>query len=316
MERAARQWIRALRGPRSQVAMSRRLGYRGNVLAKWEGGQRYPSFGEVLRASARVGIDVSAALRRFHAPSAATWDPAEPERIDAWLRSLQGRTPQALIAERTGLSRQQVGRLLSGRTAGRLPMVMQVVDALTGRLPELVGELVPLEEVPELAREGQSRRALARLAFEHPWSPAAQAWLACRGDVDAQVATAALARDLGLSDDLAAGLIEALVSAGVARVERGRLRKVAPPASVEVAATPEDMARLRAHWAAVSSARMGRGATGDLFSFNVFAVGQEDLKRIQEAQRRFYREVRAIVAESPPETVALLVVHTAPLVGG
>ncbi|MCB9684476.1 MAG: hypothetical protein H6738_05285 [Alphaproteobacteria bacterium] len=296
--------------------MSRRLGYRGNVLAKWEGGQRYPTFGEVLRASARVGIDVGAALRRFHAPSAEAWDPAEPERVDGWLRALQGRTAQALVAERTGLSRQQVGRLLSGRTAGRLPMVMQVVDALTGRLPELVGELVPLEEVPELAREGQSRRALARLAFEHPWSPAAQAWLACRGEVDADGAATALGRDLGLPEELAAGLIEALVGAGVARIERGVLRKVAPPASVEVAATPEDMARLRAHWAGVSAGRMARGAVGDLFSFNVFAVGHDDLKRIQEAQRRFYREVRAIVSESPPQTVALLVVHTAPLVGG
>ena len=53
-----------MRGKRSQVALSRRLGYRGNVVAKWEGGSRSPTFGEMLRACARIGIDVPGALRR------------------------------------------------------------------------------------------------------------------------------------------------------------------------------------------------------------------------------------------------------------
>jgi transcriptional regulator with XRE-family HTH domain len=314
MDDAARQLIRAIRGRRSQVAFSRWLGYRGNVAAKWEGGQRFPSFGETLRACGRVGIDVPAALRRFHEPSAAAWDPAQPEAVDAWLASLQGRTSQALLAERSGLSRQQVGRLLSGRTAGRLPLVMTLVDAMTGRLPDLIAELVSIDLVPALAREARVRQALARLAFEHPWSSAAQAWLGSRGEVRASTAAAALAGDLGLDEEHASRLIGALVEAGVAEVAGGRLRP-APPASVEVSATPEDLQRLRAHWASVSAARMARGAPQDLFSFNVFTCSREDLEKIRQAQRRFYREVRAIVAESPPEVVALLVAHTAPLVG-
>ena len=81
MDEAARQMLRALRGRRSQVALSRWLGYRGNVVAKWEGGQRFPTFGETLRACGRVGIDVPDALRRFHAPSAGAWDPADPQDL-------------------------------------------------------------------------------------------------------------------------------------------------------------------------------------------------------------------------------------------
>lgn len=293
--------------------MSRRLGYRGNVVAKWEGGQRSPTFGEVLRAHLRIGVDVARALRAFHAPSAAAWDPAVPEAIAPWLRALQGQTSQALLAERTGLSRQQVGRLLSGRTQGRLAMVMAVVDAMTGRLPDLVAELVPIEQVPELARAAQVRQALSRLAFAYPWSPAAQAWLGCRREVRASTAADALAHDLGLELPAAEELVGALVEAGVAEVARGRLRP-GSPASVEVRATEDDMGRLRAHWAKVSADRMARRAGDDLFSFNVFAVGRDDLARIRQSQRRFYREVRAIVAESPPEVVALLVVHTAALV--
>jgi transcriptional regulator with XRE-family HTH domain len=305
--------LRALRGHRSQVALSRWLGYRGNVAAKWEGGQRFPTFGEVLRASGRVGIDVAAALTRFHAPSAAAWDLAHPEEIAGWLRALQGQTSQALLAERSGLSRQQVGRLLSGRTRGRLPVVLTLVDALTGRLPDLVGELVPIERVPALAQQVRVRRALSRLAFAYPWSAALGPWLDTRKDVRSADAADTLAADLGLPLEDAATLIDAMVEAGAAQVVRGRLRP-APPASVEISATDEDVKRLRTHWANVTAERTARAAAGDLFSFNVFAVSRADLAKIRESQRRFYREVRAIVADSPPEVVALLVVHTAALV--
>lgn len=312
MEEAARQLIRAMRGARSQVALSRRLGYRGNVVAKWEGGQRSPTFGEVLRACVRLGVDVPGALRRFHAPSAPAWDPSAPEEIAPWLRALQGRTSQALLAERSGLSRQQVGRVLSGRTQGRLPMVMTLVDALTGRLPDLIGEIVPMDQVPLLARQAHVRQALSRLAFAHPWSPAAQAWLGSEGAIRSSIAAERMSHDLGLALPEAEALIAALVEAGVAEIADGKLRP-APATTVEVSATDEDLRRLRAHWARVGADRMERHAAGDLFSFNVFAVSRSDLAKIRESQRRFYREVRAIVAESPPEVVAMLIIHTAAL---
>lgn len=313
MEKAASQLLRALRGTRSQVAFSRRLGYRGNVVAKWESGQRFPTFGEVLRAAGRAGVDVPAALRAFHAPSAGSWDPARPDALGGWLRALRGQTAQAAVAERTGLSRQQVGRLLSGRTRGRLPQVLALVDGMTGRLPDLVAALVPIEAVPALARQAAVRQALARLAFAHPWSPAAQAWLGTRGEVPAATAAFSLATDMRLPPATAEALVGALVEAGVAEVVRGRLRPRSR-ATVEIGASADDVKRVRAHWARVSAERMADQPAEDLFSFNVFAASREDLARIQQAQRRFYREVRAIVADSVPEVVGLLVVHTAALV--
>jgi hypothetical protein len=310
MQLAARQLMRAIRGHRSQVAFSRRLGYRGNVAAKWEGGHRFPTFGEMLRASSRTGVDVAAALVRFHAPSAALWNPKEPEVIHPWLASLRGQSSQTVLAERSGLSRQQVGRMLSGRAQGRLPQVLTLLHTMTGRMPDLIGHLVPIGEVPAIAKEAEARRALARLAFAHPWSPAARAWLGTQGRVPVNEAPHRLAEALGLSTESARVLIDALVTSGAAREERNHLRP-SPRVTVEIDASSEDLQQVRAHWAQVSADRMARGAPGDLFSFNVFAVGREDLIRIQEAQRRFYREVRAIVADSPPEVPAMLVVHTA-----
>ena len=307
MEQAARELIRAIRAHRSQVAFSRRLGYRGNVAAKWEGGHRFPTFAETLRAAERCGIDVPAALERFHAASAPHY---APEDISAWLSALRGRANQAALAERSGLSRQQVGRMLSGRSRGRLPEVMALLDAMTGRLPDLVGALVPIEKVASLAREAAVRTTLARLAVSHPWSPAAQAWLDTRKRVPVDTAPTELAAAIGIEESEAAELLDVLVSAGAALRQRGAYRP-APPITVEVQATPEDFQAIRAHWARVGADRIARGVPGDLFSFNVFAIGREDLARVREAQRRFYREVRAIVSESPPEVPAMLLVHTA-----
>lgn len=305
-ESAARQFLRAIRGKRSQVAFSRRLGYRGNVCAKWEGGHRFPTFAEALRAAGRAGLDVPEALDRFHAASAPLWDEENPH---LWLSALQGATRQADLARRSELSRQQVGRMLSGRSRGRLPEVMALIDAMTGRLHDLVGALVPIEKVYAIAHEAQIRGALASLAITHPWSPAAQTWLESRGRVRAVHAATELGSALGIDETEAAALIDAMVRSGAAVRKRGQLMP-APPMTVEVRATPEELQRIRAHWARVSADRVARQEQ-DLFSFNVFAVGREDLERVRDAQRRFYREVRAIIADSPPEVAAMLVVHTA-----
>ena len=310
MEEASRQFIRAIRGRRSQVAFSRRLGYRGNVAAKWEGGHRFPTFGETLRACTLMGIDVPAALHRFHAASAHLWDPQNPGEIDLWLTSLQGRSSQMQIAESAGLSRQQVGRVLSGRANGRLPLVLSLLHAMTGRMPDLIAELVDIAKVPAIAREAEARKALARLAFAHPWSPAARAWLGAQQKVPVGEAAGRLANVLGLSLAEAGALVNAMVSSGAASVTRGQLRP-APETTVEIHATAEDIHRLRSHWSKVTSDRVAAGDNDDLFSFNVFAVSRDDLVNIREAQRRFYREIRSIVADSPPEVPAMLVIHTA-----
>ena len=64
-ELVARQVLRAIRGRRSQVAFSRRLGYRGNAVADWEAGRRFPTAARFLEACERAGIDVAGALYAF-----------------------------------------------------------------------------------------------------------------------------------------------------------------------------------------------------------------------------------------------------------
>ena len=305
-DRVACQLLRALRGRRSQVAFARRLGYRSNPIAKWEGGHRFPTAAETFRACAVVGVDASAAAAAFHPAAAGAWRADAP---GAWLAALKGDTPQARLAARSGLSRQQVGRALRGDSQPRLPAFLALVEAAPGRAADWVALLVDIAAVPALAREVAARRAVRRLAFDHPWSPAALAILeALPPGAPAAEARAALAARLPLD----AAAVEALWAAIEAS---GALAGVAdrPALTVDVAPTREEHRALRAHWAAASAARVASPAPADVFSFNVFAVSREDLAHLQALQRAFFREARGVIAGSRPEVAAFMTLHTAAL---
>jgi transcriptional regulator with XRE-family HTH domain len=149
MEVAAQQLLRALRGKRSQHAFARRLGYRGNPMTDWEHGRRYPTARETLRAARLVRVDVPAALARF-APDARLQRDREGYRVGSWLRQVCGKTAVSELAARSGLSRFSISRWLADQRQPRLPEFLQLVDVATGRLPDLVAALVPIEQVPAL----------------------------------------------------------------------------------------------------------------------------------------------------------------------
>src|SRR5688500_1534801 len=181
----ARSVMRLLRGRRSQPLFSRRLGYRTNVAYAWESGRRSPTAAEMLRAAALVGVDVRAALAPFfyrHLPETiAALDPTSPELVAALLRDLRGPAPMRILAERTGLSRSSISRILAGRTEPRLPTFFRLVDAVSRRLLDLLAGLVDVAQIPAAREEWTRLDALRRLAFENPLSVAVQRVLELEG---------------------------------------------------------------------------------------------------------------------------------------
>jgi transcriptional regulator with XRE-family HTH domain len=307
MEEVARQLLRALRGPRSQVAFSRRLGYSTNVAAKWERGVRYPTLGQVLRAAIRLGVDVGAAIDRFHPPASAAFDPARPDEVHGWLQVLAAQVPRADLAERAGLSRHQVGRLLRGDNAGRLPESLALVEGATGRVVDLVALLVDVERVPALRERVLRREATARWATEHRWGPAVLAVLdTLPAGSSREQAVRWLAERLPL--DSAEAELDAAIAAGAVEEDEGLIHL---PRRESLTAPAVDLRQIRSHWATVVAERALDPGPADVISFNAFSVARADLTRIQELQRAYFREVRSIVAASgPSEVAAVLVVAT------
>ncbi len=300
------QLLRALRGRRSQVAFARRLGFRSNVPAAWEGGHRVPNATELLRVCERVGVDGPAAFGRFHPPAAES---IADGTIGLWLTELRGRTSMNELSVRSGFSTSRLRRWLNGTATPRVHQLLALVDALTGRAPDLVAELVDIEQVDVLVDRYRAGRTQRRLAFEHPWTAAVRV-LIDASPVPEDGAVTELSRRLGQPGHLVEDALARLLEHGLVARDNGWI--VGSRAlTVDLRATAEDRRQLRAHWASAAARRVAEDR-GDLFSFSLMAVSRADLERIQQLQRRTFREIRGIAAASePPEVGALVVAQVA-----
>lgn len=306
MQRESSQFLRALRGHRSQGQLARRLGYRGNPITDWERGERYPTAQEALRAAALVGIDVHAAFTRF-APGAALEKRDGEWQLGSWLSTLRGETPMAELAQRAGCSRFSVARWLHGSAKPRLPDFFRLLDAITHRLPEWVAALVAIEDVPLLSARYDAGQAAKHLAFEVPWSEAVLRLLETRGyRTTNKKREQYLASALGIELADVQTCLARLQTAGVVEKQRGRF-VVREQGAVDTQGGKQALHRLKQHWTQVASARLTAPREGDYFAYNVVSVSSADLDRIRERLRVAFREIRSMVAASQPEEAAALI---------
>lgn len=305
----ASELIIALRGRRSQVAFSRRLGYKSNVAYAWEAGRRAPTAAEALRAAARVGVDVPAAVRRFYRGEPA-WlaahDPASPDGVRAWLTDLRGDTPVSRVSQASGLSRFAVSRALSGESEPRLPDFLRLVEACSLRVLDLCAALVDPDGLPSVRMRWRRLEAQRRLAIEQPYTQAVLRAVELADYHDLPRHTDGwIAARLGLDPEVEAACLELLAQAREIRWDGLRWRP-AGALSVDTRSEPEASRRLKAWWARVGLERLGQDPQG-LWSYNVISVSEADYQRIRELHRVYFRAVRAIVASSSPAERVCLV---------
>ena len=303
MRMTAREFLRAIRGRRSQQAFSRRLGYASNVVVKWEAGRRMPSAAEALRACRRAGIDVQGAFNAFGASTAPLLGAMTDGDVAAWLAAQRGAQPLSAVAQRTGLSRYRVARFLAAETRPRLPELFALIEAMTGRLSELVAALVAIEQVPSLLASYARVRASREAALLQPWSSAVLALLATGRFSSSPRSAAEIARTLGIDREPVQRSIELLRAAGVVGT-RKRKYEVTAALVIDTRNEPAAAGALRSHWASASSARLASPRDADLFSYHVFAVSRADYAQLRDLQLDFYRRARALAVASEPTEVA------------
>lgn len=301
MKQAAREFLRAVRGKRSQLAFARRLKYRGNPIADWEAGRRCPTAIEALRACERVGIDVVGAFARFsQVPLARA---GRTFGLASWLDQLRGSTRTAELARRSGRTRHQVARWLSAQTQPRLGDFFNLVQAITGRLCDLVAELVPIASVPSLYGDYQQRLAARQLAHEEPWTELILRMLETEAYRSSPShAPGTIARSLAIPAEVEQRCLQKLLTAGVI-TERGTHYHPARSLTVDTRALP----RLKEHWCEVARQRVASAAASDLFSYNVLSASRADIERIRQLLLATYREIRTIVAHTERDEAAALV---------
>lgn len=304
-ETLARELLIVLRGKRSQVAWSRRLGYRSNVAYAWESGRRSPTAAEALRAARRAGVDLDEAFTRFYGnppPWLDETDPASPEAVARLLEDLRGNTSVSDLSRSAEISRYSVSRWLSGQTQPKLADFLRLVEAASLRTIDFVAALVDPESVPTIAPIWKAIEARRRAGFELPWTQGVLRAL----ELDAYRALPAhepgwIAAQLGISVDEEQRCIDFLHGTGQLELDT-HFRETAFVYAVDTRRHPEIGRHLKEHWTRVAAERIAAGRPGQ-FSYNIFTVSEADFERIRQMHLHYFRALRAVVAESAPGEV-------------
>lgn len=308
--RASRELLRALRGGRSQTALSRRLGFRSNVAAKWESGQRMPKASEALRYSERLGVDVTTVLRRFQ-PNVELQTPSGTLVLSDWLTALRGGQRLSEIADKCGLSRYSVGRFLTGHSEPRLPQFLELVEALTQRADELVDAWVGIDQVPALRPRFVRAQAAREAMMQRPICLAVMCLLdtgALRRRARSTQVTE-LSRLLERPEPEMSECLELLREGGVIALTDDRYLPVSA-LTVDARTSKGRRQTLQEYWATLGARRAGMPGPDDVCSYNVFSIARRDYDALRQLQREFYRTARALIAASEPtELAGLLMVQ-------
>jgi hypothetical protein len=308
-EYLASELLRQLRGRRSQLAWSKRLGSRSNVAGAWEHGRAWPTAAIFFRAVERSGRPVPSVLKSFYG-GAPKWlarhEPSSPKGVAALLEDLRGKMPLVDVARAPGRSRFSVARWFSGESEPRLPDFLRLIEATSLRMLDFVACIVDPETLASAAHGWRDLQAARRSARELPWSHAVlrvietEGYQALRRHVPGYVA-----ERLGISLDEERRSIELLEETG--QIVRGRERyRVGRVLTVDTRDSRDQVRATRAWWANLAVERMRAGADG-AFSYNLFSVSRADYQRIEALHRAHFLEIRSIVAASTPvECVGLV----------
>jgi transcriptional regulator with XRE-family HTH domain len=317
LEKLSSQLVRSLRGRRSQPALSRRLGYRSNVVYAWESARRAPLAGDFFRLAARSQVDVTTQLHAFAGqPVDAAIHEGHAASVAALLEQLRGGRSVLELARATHADRSTVTRWLRAESQPKLPELLAYVDSTTQRLLEFVSLFADPEQLSCTRAAYRDLLIQRQLAYELPWSHALLRALELNAyRALPQHVPGVAAREVGLSREEEAEYLAALERGKQVKRVRGRLH-VQRVLTVDTRPSEAQNRKLKQHWAEVALGRYARGETSPdtLFSYNLFAISQRDFARIRQLHLEYYERVREIVAESrDPERVVLMNLQLVPL---
>jgi hypothetical protein len=304
----AAELIRALRAERSQTALSRRLGYKSNVIYIWEAQKGAPTAAGFFTLVRKVGGDPLQALRNFYRAEPA-WlcqeDLGSREGPAAFLEDLKGGRTLVQTARNLSASRYALARWLSGEAEPRLPDFLETIEVTSLRLLDFVAAFVDPSQLPSLSQPWSRLQKARQAAYSMPWSHGILRALELKQyQALSEHEPGWIARRLGIDPSIEEEALQVLEATGQIALQ-GNKWSLLESGTIDTRADPAAAKQLKAWWFEVGKTRFLGDAEG-VFSYNLFGVSNKDLRRLQDLQRAYFRELRNIVAQSEPvETVAL-----------
>jgi transcriptional regulator with XRE-family HTH domain len=307
--------MRALRGRRSQRALSRRLGFSSNVVYRWESGRAAPAAHEFFRLAA---LGARAPFRRLvdagfrFEEGRRGADLTDAKSVAEWVDAMRGELPIKSLAESTGFSRFVISRWLSGRTLVRLADLLKLVEAVTRRGLDFVAVFADPAKLASTADEWAALSASREAALRHPWSHAVLRVLEL--EQYAQLSRherGFIAGILGIPLREEEACLDVLRRSGQIRLE-GRRWVVGTQRTVDTRSARVEGHDPRGFWLEVAHDNW-RKKTPGIYGYNLCSLSEADFQRLQQLHRRFFAEMREIVAQSSPNQRVALV--TTQLIG-
>ena len=298
-ELIAAELLCSLRGKQSQAAFSRRIGYRSNVVSRWEAQRAFPTAARFLEVFAQVRRRQPSPLSAFFSrvPAALRDPPLKASAAAAlFLRELRGRTPLVSIARESGFNRYSVSHWLNGDSEPRLPQFLRLIEVMSRRLLDFLACCGDPLRLSSVRADWLRLEALRESAYSSPWSHAVLRALELEYAPDNQEAW--LIERLGISAASLAEVIAFLVKTGQITKVRGRWR----PTSVVSVNTALDRTRahaLKVNWTQTALERMRAGAPGN-YGYSVFAISRLDLRRLRDLHLEYVRAMQQVIAQSKP----------------
>jgi transcriptional regulator with XRE-family HTH domain len=301
-ERIAVELVRSLRGQRSRAQLSHRLGFRSNVVQRWESRRSFPSAARFLALHQKLDPKRPSCFETFFRRR-PTWltraQPIDAQVVAAFLREVRGKIPLSVLATGARVSRHRIGRWLRGNAEPRLPEFLCLVDVATRRLPDWLATLTDPARLPSLAHEWKQLCLAREAAYSQPWSHAVLRAL----ELDELPVERArqlewIGERLGIDSAEVSRALEVLVRAEqVARTRRGyspRETRV-----INTAHEPERARQLKATWARVALERLDQAAPGN-FGYALFAVSRRDMVKLRDLHLDYLRAMQQVIAASEP----------------
>jgi hypothetical protein len=298
--RLAKELIRALRGRRSCAELSRRLGYRSNVVRRWESGVSFPSAVAFFQAHKTLTPRTVSSFEQFFGRRPPWYHGTiDAHVLAAFLRDVKGRTSTADLAKSAGFNRYSVGRWLSAKANPNLPEFIALVDAASRRLIDWVATIVEPTRIPSLANKWTQLQLARKAAYSEPWSHAVLRALELEElPKRSSLQIPWLAERLGIAGERVEAALQILIDAGQVRLVSGRYR-LDESLVIETSRDPVRARALKVTWAKVATERLGAGAAGN-FGYSLFAVSKEDLVALRELHLQYVRQMQQIIARSTP----------------
>jgi transcriptional regulator with XRE-family HTH domain len=285
------QLVRAMRGRRSQQWLSRRLGFKGNQLYRWESGLRTMDWRDFLRLAKICQFDVGRALNKSIGYSL----PADQSAN--LVRFLIGESKVSTAAATLDLSPQIVRRWLRGATEPPLSQMLRMLDLFQGRLLDWIEQLCPRAELACLRERRAEMHARRELSFIFPVANLIVAALESepyrhrrrhkRGVIAAR---------LGISVELEVQIIEHLRQAGII-AWTGQRYEIQPRGMEIFSKDPALTLKQRHYWTQVADEFLKTATTlpqSSMFGWSVFAVSDTAYRSIQEKFRECYAQIVGI----------------------